>query len=95
MGMDPKQKRVLEQQEDVVPEDEPRDVSDEARPRAGRTDQDEPGYGGGQASGQTGGSAVSEEDETNAPPVGKGNLGRRPVGPDVQPKQPTREKPID
>jgi hypothetical protein len=91
VGMDPKQKRVLEQQEEVVPEDEPRDVSDEARPRAGT---DDAGYGGGQAAGRTGGSVV-QEDETNAPPVGKGNLGRRPLGPDVQPKHPTREKPID
>jgi hypothetical protein len=91
MGMDPKQQRVLEEQEEVVPEDEPRDVSDGARPRAGEED---PGYGGGQAAGRTGGSTL-REDQTNAPPVGKGNLGRRPVGPDVQPKRPTEEKPID
>ena len=94
MGMDPKQQRVLEQQEDVAPEDEPRDTSDEARPRAGRADQDEPGYGGGQAAGKTGGSTV-REDFTNAPPVGKGQLGRRPVGPDGVPTKPTPERPID
>lgn len=94
MGMDPKQQRVLEQQEDVAPEDEPRDTSDEARPRAGSLDQDQPGYGGGQAAGRTGGSAV-REDHTEAPPVGKGNLGRRPPGPDVRPKRPTEERPID
>jgi hypothetical protein len=87
MGIDPKQKRVIEQQEDLVPEDEPRDVSTRGRPRAGKTDA---GYGGGQASGRTGGSAV-REDTTDAPPVGKGNLGRRPVGPDAQPKRPGKE----
>lgn len=81
MGMDPKQQRVLERQEEVVPEDEPRDVSDEARPRAGSEDA---GYGGGQASGKTGGSPV-REDETDAPPVGKGNLGRRSAGPNMKP----------
>jgi hypothetical protein len=87
MGMDPKQKRVLEEQEEPVPEDEPRDVSADARPRAGKADG---ASGGGQASGRTGGTAVSEE-VTNAPPTGKGNLGRRKAGPDDEPKRPGKE----
>jgi hypothetical protein len=87
MGMDPKQQRVLREEDEPVPEDEPRDVSAQARPRAGKTDA---GYGGGQASGRTGASAV-REDDTLAPPTGHGNLGRRPTGPDVQPKRPGKQ----
>lgn len=89
MGMDPKRKRVIERggQDEIPPEDEPRAVSPEDRPRAGKTDA---GYGGGQASERTGATAIREE-TTDAPPVGKGGLGRRPAGPGVQPKRPMKE----
>src|SRR5687768_8202869 len=68
MGMDPKQMReVSEKGGAVEPEDQERDVSPEARPRAGKAGE------GGMASGHTEG---HPEGAPNPRPEGKGNRGR-------------------
>jgi hypothetical protein len=67
MGMDPKQMREISEKGGAVePEDRPRDVSPEARPRAGKAGE------GGMASGHTEG---HPEGAPNPRPEGKGNQG--------------------
>ena len=68
VGMDPKQMRELSEKpaDEIDPLDEPRDVSPEARPRAGKDGE------GGQASGRTEG---HPEGAPNPRPEGKGNRG--------------------